>query len=145
MREAAIAAVIARLNTITVANSYTLNVGKVSRLVNRDSLSARQFPAIMVVDDADEQREPKAGGYADVYFTLNLVGFVSSRDNSSRDMNALDVAMKKAISTSRTLGGIVANVTILPRVETNLDGGEIETTFTRPIQIYYVANEANGD
>jgi len=138
MRETAIAAIITALQGIT-------GIGKVARLFNRDLLSSQQFPAVMVVDNDDEEREPKSNGYADVYFTVNLIGFVSSRDDASTAMNALDVELKKAINANRTLGGIVANVTILPRNETDLDGGEIESTFTRPVQVYYEANEANGD
>ena len=79
------------------------------------------------------------------YFTINIIGFVEARDDSSEQMNILDKAFKKAINADRTLGGTVANVTILPRVETELEGAEIESSFTRPVQIFYEANEVNGD
>ena len=145
MREAAVAKLVTNLAAISIANGYTLDIGKVARNISVDDLSSQQFPAVMVVDNDDEEREPKSSSFADVYFTVNLVGFVSSRDSASTDMNELDVAFKKAINANRTLGGIVANVTILPRVETDLDGGEIESAFTRPVQVYYEANEVNGE
>ena len=145
MRNAAIAAIVVNLQAITIANGYALNIGKVSRYVNTDLLSSRQFPAAMPVDNDDEERNPKANGWADVYFTINIVGFVSSKDDSSEEMNILDKAFKKAINADRTLGGTVANVTILPRAITELEGDEIESSFTRPVQVFYEANEVNGE
>ena len=145
MREAAIQAIVTNLQAITIANGYALNIGKVSRYINPDLLSSRQFPAAMAVDNDDEEREPKSSNFADVYFTMNLVGFISSKDDSSEDMNILDKAFIKAINADRTLGGTVANVTILPRIETELEGVEIESSFTRPVQVFYEANEVNGD
>ena len=145
MREAAIQAIVTNLEGITIANGYALDIGKVSRYINTDLLSSRQFPAAMPVDNDDEDREPKSSNLADVYFTINLVGFVESRDDSSEQMNILDKAFKKAINADRTLGGTVANVTILPRIKTELEGVEIESSFTRPVQVFYEANEVNGD
>ena len=145
MREAAIQAIVTNLEAITLANGYALNIGKVSRFINTDLLSSRQFPAAMPVDNDDEEREPKSSNLADVYFTINIIGFVEARDDSSEQMNILDKAFKKAINADRTLGGTVANVTILPRVETELEGAEIESSFTRPVQVFYEANEVNGD
>lgn len=145
MREAAIVAIIVNLNAITIANGYTVDVGKVFRYNDKEQIPASGYPAIMVTDNDDEERLPKAGGYADVYFTLNLQGYVRSRDSASTSMNALDVAIKKAINADRTLSGTVANLTILPRLVTDLEGNEIESAFIRPIQVYYEANEANGE
>ena len=145
MREAAIQKVVANLEAITIANGYALNIGKVSRFINTDLLSSRQFPAAMPVDNDDEEREPKSSNLADVYFTINIIGFVEARDDSSEQMNILDKAFKKAINADRTLGGTVANVTILPRIKTELEGVEIESSFTRPVQVFYEANEVNGD
>lgn len=145
MREAAIVQLVTNLKAITIANSYTLDIGKVFRYDDKEQIPASGYPAIMVTDNDDEERLPKAGGYADVYFTVNLKGFVRSRTAMSTAMNELDVAIKKATNADRTLSGNVANVTILPRLETDLEGLENEAEFERPVQIYFEANEANGE
>jgi len=49
------------------------------------------------------------------------------------------------VNADRTLGALVANVSIMPRLITDLDGNETESAFTRPVQIYFEANEANGE
>lgn len=145
MREASIATLVSNLQSITVANGYTLDIGSVIRYNDKEQIPASGYPAIMVTDNGDEERLPKAGGYADVYFTVNLQGFVRSRDAASTAMNELDAAIKKAVNADRTLGALVANVSIMPRLITDLDGNEIESAFTRPVQIYFEANEANGE
>ena len=145
VRESSIVAIVTNLEAISIANGYTLDVKKVIRLDAPSKLAKTAHPALMVIDNDDEERLPKAGGFADVYFTLNIKGIINSGTESSTAMNALDVAIKKAISADRTLSGTVANVSILPRLETDLDGDERDAAFTRPVQVYYEANEANGE
>lgn len=145
MREAAIAAIVTNLRAITIANGYTLDIGNVIRLDDKERIARTGYPALMVTDDYNEERFPKAGGYADVYFVLSIKGIVIDRLNQSTKMNALDAAVKKAINADRTLGGTVANVSIMPRLDTNLDGNETDTFFVRQVQVFYVANEANGE
>jgi len=145
VRESAIAAIVTNISAISIANGYTLDIGKVIRYDDKEQIPATGYPAVMITDNDDEVREPKSGGYSDVYFTLKLQGLVHSRDAASTAMNSLDKAIKKAINADRTLSGTVANVTILSRTNTDLDGNESESAFIRPVQIYYVANEANGE
>jgi len=137
VRESAIAAIVANLNASSV-------IQKVIRADDSQKLAATALPAVKVVDDAAEERLPKSGGYADVYFELRLIGLVRCVSQST-NMNALDKEIKRVINTDRTLGGTVANVTILAREETDLDGNETVSEFTRPVQVYYVANEALGE
>lgn len=137
VRESAISAIIANLNASVI-------IKKVIRADDSQKLAATALPAVKVVDDTQEERLPKSGGYADVYFELRLIGLCRGV-NQSTAMNALDVEIKKIINSDRTLGGLVANVTILARTETDLDGNESVSEFTRPIQVFYVANESLGE
>ena len=145
MRESAIAVLVSNLQAISTLNGYSIEVGSVIRYDDKEQIPASGYPAIMVTDNDDEERFPKAGGYADVYFTVNLKGMVRSRDAASTAMKALDVAIKKAVNKDRTLGSSVANISIMPRLVTDLDGNETEAAFIRPVQIYFEANEANGE
>jgi len=137
VRESAIAAVAANLLASPI-------IKKVIRSDDSQKLAATSLPAVKVVDDASEERLPKSGGYADVYFEIRVIGLVRGI-NQSASMNALDVEIKKIINNDRTLGGKVANVTILPREGTDLDGNETVSEFTRPVQVYYVADESLGE
>jgi len=137
VRELAIQAVIDLLNAMP-------EVAKVLRTDTVTKIARTAFPAVIVLDDGNETRNPKTSGMADVFFTLYLKGAVIGKDQS-KAMNSLDKAIKAAIYADLTLGGTVANVKILPREQTDLDGGETLATFIRPIEIYYEANEANGD
>jgi len=116
----------------------------VIRSDDSQKLAATSLPAVKVVDDASEERLPKSGGYADVYFDIRIIGLVRGVSQST-NMNVLDKEIKRVINTDRTLGGKVANVTILQREGTDLDGNETVSEFTRPIQVYYVANESLGE
>jgi len=145
VRESSIATLVSNLQSISIAGGYTLDIGSVIRYNDKEQIPASGYPAIMVTDNDDEERLPKASGFADVYFTVNLQGFVRTRDIASTAMNELDVAIKKAVNADRTLGASVANVTIMPRTITDLDGNETESAFIRPVQVYFEANEANGE
>ena len=137
MRELAIQAIISVLNAMP-------EVAKVLRTDTVTKIARTAFPAVIVLDDGNETRNPKTNGMADVFFTLYLKGAVIGKDQSTA-MNNLDKAIKAAIYADLTLGGTVANIKILSREQTDLDGGETLATFVRPIEIYYEANEANGD
>ena len=137
VRENAIAALVTNLQASSAINS-------VIRLNDRETLARPAYPAVMVVDDGLETRYPMSGGFADVYFIVRLIGRVRGKNQSSL-MNSLDSAINSVISANRTLGGVVANVTIMPRENTVLDGNEEDTNFTRPIRVYYLANESLGD
>jgi hypothetical protein len=137
VRENAIAALVTNLKASAAINS-------VIRLDDKETLARPAYPAVMVVDDGLETRYPLTGGYADVYFIVRLIGRVRGKEQSSL-MNTLDAAINAVVSADRTLGGIVANVTIMPRENTVLDGNEEDTNFTRPVRVYYLANESLGD
>lgn len=137
VRENAIAALVTNLKASAAINS-------VIRADDKEALARTAYPAVMVVDDGLETRYPLTGGFADVYFIVRLIGRIRGKNQSSL-MNTLDAAINTAISADRTLGGIVANVTIMPRENTILDGNEEDTNFTRPVRVYYLANESLGD
>jgi len=137
VRESAIAAIETNLNASPI-------IKKVIRADDSQKLAATALPAVKIVDDAAEERLPKSGGYADVYFEIRIIGLVRGVSQST-NMNVLDKEIKRVINTDRTLGGKVANVTILPREGTDLDGNETVSEFIRPVQVYYVANESLGE
>jgi len=137
VRENAIARIVTDIDAIALVKS-------VVRVNDKERLARPAFPSVMVVDDGVEDRIPRTGGFADVYFTVRLIGVIRGK-NQSTLMNELDTAIKAAMAADRTLGGYVANVTIMPRENTVLDGNEEDSTFVRPVRIYYVATESLGD
>lgn len=137
VRENALAALVTKLKAAA-------GISSVIRADDKETLARPAYPAVMVVDDGAETRNPTTGGYADVYFVVRLVGRVRGK-NQSTLMNALDAAIKTALAADRTLGGLVANVSIMPRENTALNDNEEDTQFTRPIRVFFVANESLGD
>jgi len=137
VREQVISALVALMQGIA-------QVKQVLTYDDPDRIASTGIPAVMVVD-AGEERTPRTGGLADIYLTVNLRGVVQSTDSAETQANALDRGIKAAIAGDRTLGGLVAHVTVEPRSEIDLTGDEALAIFTRPVRVYYVADEALGD
>jgi len=143
-REQVLDALVTRLQTITTANGYTLNIGLVKRSIRMHLLYENAYPAIQIEDGSTETIEYKTGGLADIYFTAKLSVWVRSRTSMSESMNAVDLAIKKAIATEATLGGLVAHATIQGEVDKDLTGDDDIAKFIRPIRIFYEGQYTEG-
>lgn len=110
-----------------------------------DRISMTGLPAVMVVDRGGEDRVPRAGGFADVYLDIDLVGLVAAAGDAETRINALDREIKRAIALDRTLNGLVAHISIHERTDEDITGDETIARFTRRVRVYYVADETQGD
>lgn len=137
MREQVIEALVAKMQGLA-------SVKQVLAYDDLDRIAATGIPAVMVID-TDEERIPRTGGFADVYLTVELKGVIRATSDAEKRINALDKEIKAAIAADRTLGGLVAYVDIEPRADSDLSGDEALAIFTRPVRVYYVANEAQGE
>jgi len=110
-----------------------------------DRISMTGLPAVMVGGRGGETREPRTGGFADVYIDVDLIGLVAAAGDAETKINQLDRELKRAIAADRTLGGLVAHLTIGERTDEDITGNETVARFTRRVRIYYVADESKGD
>jgi len=137
VREAIIDALVALLEA-------SASIKHVSRVNKEETLSAQQLPAVLVVDDADEEIEWKTGGLADVYFTIRLIGVVMERSDMSQAQNELDVAIKSIIGSNPTVSGTAIHATILPLQSKNLADTDSVATFERPVRMFYEGSVTGG-
>jgi len=138
MREQVIQALAAMMSAIPIVRQVLI-------ADDPDRISMTGLPAVMVVDRGGETREPRAGGFADVYIEVDLVGLVAAAGDAETRINQLDREIKRAIAMDRTLGGLVAHVTVLDRTDEDITGDETIARFARRVRVFYVANEAQGD
>jgi len=133
---------------IIVALTYLLKKAPNVKLVTReftpiDSISSQQFPAIIIEDDGPEEFFDKTGGFADVSFIVNIIGYVN-QGNVSTGLNKLDTDLKKTIASNLTLDGKVATMRILPYTDRSGTQAAPYGFFSRPLRITYEGNLAGG-
>lgn len=131
MREAALAALEAILKAI-------VGVTSVHRDMAKDKLSSASLPAILIPDVTDDIQW-KTGGLVDVYLTVDLMVVFKGGAAPSTKANALDLAILAAINADPTLGGTVAHTTPQPIREKDLSRNEADSSFVRPLRLFYEA------
>ena len=115
-----------------------------------DEVSTKQFPAILIEDDGKEEIENKSGGFADVAFTISIIGYINKTKDPSTALNELDKLTKKALGLDfldstgfmRTAG--LSGFRILPLVERS--GTDIAPLgfFEREIELTYEGQLKEG-
>jgi len=144
-REAALASLATLLDTISTANGYTLDVKRVTRqFMAIDEMASTELPAIIIEDDGSEDIIRKTGDFADVSFVVSVIGYVNAAAALSTAMNELDLAIKKAVASDRTLGGTVAHVLIEPQSERSGTQFQPYGWFNRPLKIMYEGRYSEG-
>ena len=144
-REASLVALTELLEGISLANDYDIQVNKVVReMPDIKNLAKTEFPCLVIEDDGDEEIFWKTGGFADITFIINIIGWVQSRADLSTAMNLLDVAVKKAIGTNKTLGNTVVSMKVLPYIERSGSENAPFGFWVRPVVITYEGLEAEG-
>ena len=144
-KEAALVALQTRLETITIANGYALDIQKVTRQFETiDSLSAPSFPALIIEDDGPETVDFKTGGFADIQAEVNIIGYVNNKDEVSTKLNQLDAALVKAIHSEQTLSGAVASISIEPVKDRSGSQFNPFGFFVRPVKLFYEVELSNG-
>ena len=145
MRESILAALKAVLEDIKTGNGYTLSVAHVSRQWKQvEDISSQQLPAVLIIDDGPEEIEENTGDVADVSFIVSLIGYVEDHENPSTALNELDVAVKKAVATNETLGGLITLIEIQPYRTRDVSTLPPFAWFDRPVKIYYEGTFSEG-
>jgi len=109
-----------------------------------DDISTTQFPAIIIEDDGAEDYAWKTGGFADVSFDINIIGYVNQQGGVSTALNNLDSEIKKIISSDLTLGGKVAIIRILPYTDRSGSKFAPYGYFERPLRITFEGHISGG-
>jgi len=109
-----------------------------------DDISSVQFPCIIIEDDGVESFDWKTGGFADIHFDVNIIGYVNQHNGVSSELNRIDAELKKIISSNLTLNGKVAIIRIMPYTERSGSKFAPYGFFERPLRITYEGNIAGG-
>lgn len=109
-----------------------------------DDIATTQFPAVIIEDDGAEEYAWKTGGFADISFDINIIGYVNQIGGVSTALNNLDDELKKVISSDLTLGGNVAIIRILPYTERSGSKFAPYGYFERPLRITFEGTMAGG-
>jgi len=144
-REAALVSLATLLGTISTANGYTLDVKKVTRQFQAvDEMANTELPALIIDDNGAETIVRKTGDFADVSFDVSVIGYVNAAAQLSTSINELDLAVKKAVASDRTLGGTVAHVLIEPLKDRSGTQFQPYGWFDRPLRIMYEGRYSAG-
>lgn len=86
-----------------VALKQVLDVVEGIKLVSReftgiDEVAQGQFPCILINDDGKEALNYKSGDFADIEFTVSIIGYVNFIQTSTA-LNELDVLTKEALGS----------------------------------------------
>jgi len=76
-------------------------IKKVTReFVQITQVGAPNFPCVIIEDDGKEEIFYKTGDFADITFTVSIIGYInSSKGQTSQNINALDKLVKKTLGT----------------------------------------------
>lgn len=144
-RESALVALEELIENISISTGYEVDIKSVSRQFrNIDDVAATEIPMVIIEDDGEEIINWNTGGFADVSFEVNLVGYVVSNDELSTKLNNLDRQVLKAIGSDLTLGGVVSDITPLPYTERSGTQFAPYAFFVRPVQITYEGQLSEG-
>ena len=143
-REKSIAALVTVLQAVDTVKAVTREFKTIKEI------AATAFPTIIIEDDGREEIEYKTGDFADIKFTISIIGYVSKAKNTTTAVNELDVETKKALgvdflsSTGVMRSAGVSGFRILPLVERS--GSEIAPYgfFEREIELTYESQLSLG-
>lgn len=113
-------------------------------------LGKSQFPCVIVEDDGNEEIEYKSGGYANITFSINLIGYVSDPKTLSTSLNQLDVLVKKTLgadflnSTGVMRSAGLIGFTVKPLVERSGTESNPYGHFIREIELEYEGQLSEG-
>lgn len=143
-KEAALAALKTRLEGITIANGFPIDVKKVTRQFSLpDKFPVTAFPLLILEDDGPETIDHKTGGFADINVEINVFGYVRSQEEVSTKLNELEAALVKRIYTDQTLGGVVGAVSIEPVKDRSGSVLSPFGFFVRPVKLFYEVDLKN--
>lgn len=126
--------------TITVANGYTTNVGKIQRgLFSEGGLNDSDLPALLLGRTVEKRENITRNQYKAI-ITVSILGIVGSPDGVKNSQGALDdmiADVTHALETDRTLGG---NAKWLEVKNVTTDDGDIapRAGFLMDVDIAYV-------
>ena len=147
-KEAALVALKTRLETITTGNGYPFNVKKVTRQFKTiKTFGVKDFPALIIEDDGSEEIDFKTGGtsgLAGIEAIVNIIGYVSGKNDISTRLNELDAALVKAIHSEQTLGGAVGAIAIEPTTDKSGSKFTPYGFFVRPVRLFYEVQLSSG-
>lgn len=113
-------------------------------------ISTPMFPTIIIEDDGAEEIDWKSGDFADVMFTVSIIGYVNKAKDVSQALNELDVLLKKALGTDflsstgvmRSAG--ISGFRVMPLVERSGSETTPYGFFEREIQLTYESRLSLG-
>ena len=144
-KEAALVALKARLETITIANGYPFDIKKVTRQFKTiKAFAVKDFPILMIEDDGSEDIDFKTGGFAGMEEVVNILGYVRGKNDISTRLNELDAALVKAIHSEQTLGDAVAAIAIEPTTDKSGSKFNPYGFFVRPVRLFYEVQLSDG-
>ncbi len=144
MREQALVKIEELLNGIHYA-VHGVDIKKVSRDffdAGDESIPVTHYPCLIIVDDGQEEIEHLSGLRANVSFDVSIFGYAHG-SNISTKINKLDKALKIALLSDVTLGGLVDGIIVKPYIERSTKNRPYGR-FERPVTVTYEGEAESG-
>jgi hypothetical protein len=133
---------------ITVLNQIDSVKGIGRQFLTFEEVADTLYPYLVVEEDetGEDSIEETTSGFANVTFTVNIIGYVNSSKDLATKINALDKLIKKTLGSDFTAspvsGSIMRNAgligfTIQPLREKTGTEHNPYGSFVRPVQLEY--------